>query len=104
MRLFIDHIVRTTQTPLRIPLAGADDVTGNFQLPHRGADRVDLLAVDLGQAAQGIIPVLRQRQHLGEQSLRLQRQAAVPQMVVAHDGIIAVAFDPKHRHGIGPPK
>ena len=51
MGLFIDHIVRTAQTPLRIPFAGTDDVTGSFQLPHRGADRVDLLAVDLGQAA-----------------------------------------------------
>ena len=40
------------------------DVTGVLQLVDRGANRVLAFPIDIGKAGKGIIPILRQREHL----------------------------------------
>ena len=40
------------------------DISGFFKLPNGGTDSVDTFPVDVGQPRKGIIPILRQGQHL----------------------------------------
>lgn len=63
-----------------------------------GPDGVPALAVDPGQPGQGVVPVLRETEHLGQQSLGFQGQGFVPQVMVAHDGIIPGALHTKNGH------
>ena len=48
----------------------------------RRQGRVDALTVDMGQPCKGIVPILRQGQHLRQQPLGFQGQLLVSQMVV----------------------
>ena len=54
--------------------------------------------VDNSQAGKGVVPILRQREHLGQQALCFQAQALVPQMIVAHNGVSLCAFYAKNGH------
>ena len=94
----MDHILVAGKLALFVGGLAALDVTAFLQLLDGGAYRVLALPVDGGQAGEGVVPVLRQRQHLGQQSLGLQRQALIAQMIVAHHGIVPCLLDPKYSH------
>jgi hypothetical protein len=64
------------------------DVPGFLQFHHGGTDSVLALQADPGEAREGIIPGFREGKHKGEKPFCFQREALVPQMMVAHDGII----------------
>ena len=45
--------------------ASGTPVSGSFAIPrYSGADSVDTFPVDIGQSCKGIVPILRQGQHL----------------------------------------
>ena len=62
------------------------------------ADGVDALFVDLCKPLQRVIPIIRQRQHLREESFGLERQRMVAKMVVGHDRVTFVFLDTEYRH------
>ena len=74
------------------------DVTGTFQLTHSFADGIDALFVDLCKPLQRVIPIVRQRQHLREESFGLERQRMVAKMVVGHDRVTFGLFNTENRH------
>ena len=98
MRLLVDRVHGPAQTAALIAFAAALDVTGTFQLAHSFADGVDALFVDLRETLQRVIPILRQRQHLREQTLCLERQRMVAEMVVGHDRVTFVFLNTEYRH------
>lgn len=54
---------------------------------------VDVILANAVKPLHGIVPVLRQQQHEGQQPLRFQGQRPVPQVVVGHDRVISGFFD-----------
>ena len=76
------------------------DVPGPFQLFQGGADAVRALLADFGQASGGVVPVLRQGQHHGEQPFGFQRQSRIAQVVVGHHRVVTGFLNAKYRHGI----
>jgi len=98
VRLFVDRIDGSAQAAALIAFAVALDVTGTFQLAHSFADGVDALFVDLCKPLQRVIPIVRQRQHLREESFGLERQRMVAEMVVGHDRVTFVFLDTEYRH------
>ena len=73
-------------------------VAVRLQLPDPAADAVDAVLADAGKPLHGVVPVLRQRQHEGQQPLRFQGQRPVPQVVVGHDRVISGLFDAENCH------
>ena len=61
---------------------------------------VRALLADFGQPPGGVVPVLRQGQHHGEQPFGFQRQPRVAQVVVGHHRVVAGFLNAKYRHGI----
>ena len=61
---------------------------------------VRALLADFCQASGGVVPVLRQGQHHGEQPFGFQRQPRVAQVVVGHHRVVAGFLNAKYRHGI----
>lgn len=55
---------------------------------------------DFRQASSGVVPVLRQVQHHGEQPFGFQRQPCVAQVVVGHYRVVAGFLNAKYRHVI----
>ncbi len=98
MRLFVDRVDGSAQAAALVTLPAALDVTGTFQLAHSFADGVDALFVDLRETLQRVIPVLWQRQHLREQTLGLERQRMVAEMVVGHDRVTFGFLNTEYRH------
>ena len=98
MRLLVDRVDGSAQAAALIAFAAALDVTGTFQLAHSFADGIDALFVDLRKPLQRVIPIVRQRQHLREQTLCLERQRMVAEMVVGHDRVTLVFLDTEYRH------
>ena len=79
---------------------GAGDIPGFLQLHHGGPDSVLALQADAGEAGQGIIPIFRETKHQGQQALCLEGDGLIPQVVIAHDGVILGAFYSKNCHNI----
>ena len=52
----------------------------------------------LRETLQRVIPILWQRQHLREQTLCLEGQRMVAEMVVGHDRVTFVFLDTEYRH------
>ena len=50
-----------------VTVADVNKVIGSFKLPDSFADSVDFFPVDIGQSRKGIVPILRQGQHLRQQ-------------------------------------
>ena len=98
MRLLVDRVDGSAQAAALIAFAAALDVTGTFQLAHSFADGVDALFVDLRETLQRVIPIVRQRQHLREESFGLERQRMVAEMVVGHDRVTFGLFNTEYRH------
>ncbi len=97
-RTLINHILVGAELAARVGGLAALDVPRLFQLIDCGADRVLAFPVDNSQAGKGVVPILRQREHLGQQALCFQAQALVPQMIVAHNGVSLCAFYSKNGH------
>ena len=73
--LLINDILGIADPALPVPQLVAHDVTGGFQLPQSITDGVHALLADFRKATGGIVPVIRQGQHHGKQSLGLQRHS-----------------------------
>ena len=52
----------------------------------------------LRETLQRVIPIVRQRQHLREESFGLERQRMVANMVVGHDRVTFGLFNTEYRH------
>ena len=76
------------------------DVLGTRPVLQSGSDVVRALLADFRQAPGGVIPVLRQRQHHGEQPFGFQRQPRVAQVVVGHHRVVAGFLNAKYRHQV----
>ena len=76
------------------------DVLGTRPVLQSGSDVVRALLADVRQAPGGVIPVLRQRQHHGEQPFGFQGQPCIPQVVVGHHRVVAGFLNAKYRYGI----
>ena len=98
VRLLIDRVDGSAQAATLVTLPAALDVTGTFQLAHSFVDGIDALFVDLCKTLQRIIPIVRQRQHLREQTLCLEGQRMVAKMVVGHDRVTFGLFNTENRH------
>ena len=55
---------------------------------------------DFRQTSGGVVPILRQGQHHGEQPFGFQRQPRVAQVVVGHHGVVAGFLNAKYCHHI----
>ena len=98
MGRFVDDILHVHDLAFAVPEAVADDVPGPFQLLQGRADAVRTLLADLRKAPGGVVPVLWQGQHHGEQPLGFQRQARIPQVMVGHHRIITGFLNAEYRH------
>ena len=65
-------------------------------------DCVLAVGIDGGESLVGILPVWREAEHLGEQAFGFERQPAVPEMVVAHIGAVALFRALDNGHEITP--
>ena len=74
------------------------DVSGTCLFIQIGADAVRSLFADFRKAPGGVVPVLRQGQHHGEQPFGFQGQPRVAQVVVRHHRVIAGFLNAKYRH------
>ena len=81
----------------------ADDVARLFQLTQRPADGVHALLADGRKAPCGVIPLVRQGEHHGQQPLGFQTQGCVLQVVVAHYGIVQRPFYAENCHVLSLP-
>ena len=100
MGCFVDDILHVHDFSLAVPQPIADYVSGPLQLLQGGADAVRALLADFGQAPGGVVPVLRQGQHHGEQPFGFQRQPCVAQVVVGHHRVVTGFLNAKYRHRI----
>jgi hypothetical protein len=64
-----------------------------LQLQNSGADAVQTVLATDGQPFQAVIPIVRQGEHIGQQSLGFQGQPLILQVVVAHNGVVDVFID-----------
>lgn len=80
--LFQDRVLDGSKLSVGITDTLPDHITLFLQLPYPGANAVHAILADTGKALHGVVPILRQRQHKGEQALRFQGKVGVPQMVV----------------------
>ena len=78
----------------------ACDVLGTRPFLQSGANAVRILLADFRKASGGVVPVLRQGQHHGEQPFGFQRQPCVAQVVVGHHRVVADFLNAKYRHVI----
>ena len=76
------------------------DVLGTRPVLQSGSDVVRALLADFRQAPGGVIPVLWQRQHHGEQPFGFQGQPCIPQVVVGHHRVVTGFLNAKYRHHI----
>ena len=72
MGRLVDDILHIHDLALAVPQPIADYVSGALQLLQGRTDAVRTLLADLGQAPGGVVPVLQQRQHHGEQPFGFQ--------------------------------
>ena len=98
VRLLVDRVDGSAQAATLVTLPAALDVTGTFQFPHGLADGIDAFPIDLRESFQGVVPIVRQRQHLREQPLGFEGKRMVAEMVVGHDRVTFVFLDTEYRH------
>ena len=100
MGRLVDDILHIHDLSLTVPQAVTDYVPGPFQLFQGGADAVRSFLADFREPPGGVVPVLRQGQHHGEQPFGFQRQSRIAQVVVRHHRVVAGFLNAKYRHGI----
>lgn len=77
----------------------ADEIPGAFQLAQGCADAVHAFLADGSQSARRVIPILRQGQNNGQQTLGLEGYSPVLEMNIAHDRVIPILLYAKNSHG-----
>ena len=85
--LFVNDVFHVCNLALIIPQPVADEITSLLQLLQRGADGIHTVLADRGKASCGVVPFVREGEHLREQPTGLAGQLDVPKVVVAHHGI-----------------
>ena len=100
MGCLIDDILHIHDLALAVPEPIADYVPGPLQLLQGGANAVRALLADFRQAPGGVVSVLRQGQHHGEQPFGFEGQPRVAQMVVGHYRVVTGFLNAKYRHVI----
>ena len=75
------------------------DVLGTRPFLQSGADAVRALLADFRQAPGGVVPVLRQGQHHGDQPIGFRGHSRIAQ-VGGHHGVVTGFLDAKYRHSI----
>ena len=100
LRLFVNGVLDSGHFAFLVASLPPCDISGFFKLPNGGTDSVDTFPVDVGQPCKGIVPILRQGQHEGQQPLRFQRQRRVPQMMVCHHRVVTGFLNAKYRHNL----
>jgi len=68
---FQDRVLDGPKLSVWIANTFPDHKTLFLQLPHPGTNAVHAILADTGKALLGVVPILRQGEHKGEQSLRL---------------------------------
>ncbi len=69
-----------------------------FQLLQRRTDAVHTFPTDRRKTSGGVIPLVRERQHHGQQPFGFQSQRSIFQVMVRHDRIITGLFNTKNSH------
>ena len=92
-RRFINLIIVVDDLPFGIADFLTADIAAFFQFQNSGAYTVQTIFATNGQSLQAIIPIVRQGEHIGQQSLGLQGQPLILQVVVAHDGVVDIFID-----------
>ena len=100
MGCLIDDILHIHDFALAVSQPIADYVPGSFQLLQGGTNAVRTLLADFRKPPGGVVPVLRQGQHHGEQPFGFEGQPRVAQVVVGHHRVVAGFLNAKYRHGI----
>ena len=98
LRPLQNGVLDGAKLPVLVADARPDEIAVCLQLPDPAADAVDAALADAGKPLHGVVPVLWQRQHEGQQPLRFQGQRPVPQVVVGHDRVISGLFDAENCH------
>ncbi len=71
MRLLIDDVLHVGDPALAVPQTVAAKVAAGLQLLELGGDGVHPILADGGQAPGGIVPGIRQGEHLGQKTTGL---------------------------------
>ena len=87
-RRFVDLIIVVDDLPFGIADFLTADVAVFFQFQYSGAYTVQTIFATNCQPLQAVIPVVRQGEHIGQQSLGFQGQPLILQVVVAHNGVV----------------
>ena len=78
----VDGVLGIADTAIIPTELAAGDVPRDFQLFEGSADGVHTLLTDGGQSSRGVVPVVAEGKHHGEQPFGFQGQIFVPQMIV----------------------
>ena len=98
MGFLIDYILGIHDFPALATKLMALHVACLFQFLNRGVDRVHTFLADGGEAAFGVVPLIREGEHHGQQPLRFQRKLRILQVMIAHHRVIVGALYTKYRH------
>ena len=98
MRALIDDILRIRDASALVAQAMADEIPGAFQLAQGCADAVHAFLADGSQSARRVVPILRQGQNNGQQTLGLEGYSPVLEMNIAHDRVIPILLYAKNSH------
>lgn len=93
LRQFKDFIVVVNNAATGITDFAPTQIPAIFQFVNRTSHTVNAIPAPGCQPFQAVIPIVRQGEHIGQQSLGLQGQPLILQVVVAHNGVVDVFID-----------
>ena len=99
-RVLPDDVLIAAELASFVGGLAAVDVSGFLQLHHGGPDGVLALQADPGKTGEGVVPGFRETEHERQQALGLEGEGLVPQVVIAHDGVIVSTLYTKNCHNI----
>ena len=102
--LFQNCVLDGTVLAISVPAAFPNKIAVGFKLLNTDPNTVHTIFTDAGQPSGGIVPILWQGEHKRQQTLCLQGQRFVPQMVVGHNGVIPGFVYTKYGDCISPPR
>ena len=88
-----DFIVVVNNAATGITDFAPTQIPAIFKFVNRTSHTVDAIPAPGCQPFQAVIPIVRQGEHIGQQSLGFQGQPLIPQVVVAHNGVVDVFID-----------
>ena len=98
MGFLVDYILGIHDFPALATKLMALHVARLFQLLDCRVNGVYTLFADGGEAALGVVPLIREGEHHGQQPLRFQRELRILQVMIAHHRVIVGALYTKYRH------